>query len=130
MLEETTLLFQSASLSTGVGNKTPSAKAETPYVGAWKWIGTAPNGRPAVSIMTLKDDLSFSTSLTIEDKLVFTAVGVWSVSGQRIYWKYLRSDPQLPAEKREDEDDIIALDTGRLVLRSKLSGKERVFLLQ
>lgn len=134
MLEETRLLFQSSSLPGAAPAPTapvaPVVKAESPYVGSWKWSGTAPNGRPAVSRMSLRNDLSFSTDLTVDGKVVFRATGVWSVSGKRVLWVYLRSEPALPQDKRQDEDEIVSLDKGRLVLRSRLSGKDREFLQQ
>jgi hypothetical protein len=130
MLEETKLLFRSASLAAGTTPQLASYKAETPYVGTWTWNGPAPDGSPAVSTMTLKDDLSFTGSLTIAGKLVFSGSGVWSISGRRVLWTYLSSEPPLPLDKREDEDEIVTLDRDRLILRSKLSGKERGFVRQ
>jgi hypothetical protein len=130
MLEETKLLFQSASLQTIAPTNIGSVRSESPYVGTWKWSGAAPSGIPAIATMTLKDDLSFSSELTIGGRIVFRGVGVWSISGQRLLWTYLRSEPPLPADKREDEDETVTFDRGRLVLRSKLSGKEREFLHQ
>ena len=127
MLEETKLLFQSASLPTTAPTNTGWVRSESPYVGTWKWSGAAPSGSPAIATMTLKDDLSFSSELTIGGRTVFRGVGVWSISGQRLLWTYLRSEPPLPADKREDEDEIVVFDRDRLVLRSKLSGKEREF---
>jgi hypothetical protein len=130
MLQETTLLFQSASFSSGAAPQTSSAKAESLYAGTWKWDGQTPNGDSASSTVTLKDDLSFLSDVTIGTRLVFRAVGVWSVSGQHLFWTFMRSEPPLPADKREDEDEIVSFDRERLVLRSKLTGKERIFVKQ
>jgi hypothetical protein len=130
MLDETTLIFQSAVLASGLPAEAAKKTSESPYVGAWHWSGTAPNGNPAKAAMILKEDLSFSTEIKSQGALVFDAAGVWSVSGGRLFLTYMRSRPPLPADKKEDEDEIISLDGDRLVLRSKLSGKEREFLRQ
>lgn len=130
MVEETQLLFRSASLSGPGAGEPSSVKAETPYVGTWKWLGTAPDGRSAASTITLKADLSFSLDLVISAAVAFRGVGVWSVSQQKVYWRYLRSEPPLPADRLEDEDDVVAFDRARLVLRSRSTGREREFLRQ
>jgi hypothetical protein len=130
MLEETTLLFKSAFLPTGESAQVAKARSESSYVGSWQWSGAAPNGNPAAAAMILKEDLSFSTQVKMQGVVVFNAVGVWSVSGRKLLWTYMRSEPPLPDDKKEDEDEIVSLDRDRLVLRSKLSGKEREFLRQ
>jgi len=128
MLEESKSIFESATLSTGVSAEPARKTSETPYVGSWHWSGTAPNGAPASAVIVFKDDLSFSTEMKSQGVVVFHAVGVWAVSGRQLFWSYLRSQPPLPADKKEDEDEIVSLDGDRLVLRSKLSGKEREFV--
>lgn len=130
MLEESKLLFQSSSLSTEKTAQTTLTKAESPYFGTWKWSGTTGNGVSTVSTILMKDDLSFTADVIIENKVVFNATGIWSVSGKRLLWTYIHSEPILPADKREDEDNIVSLDGSRLVLRSKLSGKEREYFKQ
>jgi len=129
MLEDSKLLFQSAFWYTGA--PLPDVeKSETPYVGTWKWSGAAPNGAPAVSLVTLKDDLTFTSNLTVAGKLVFSSVGYWAVSGKQLLWTYSRSQPELPEDKRKDEDDIVSLNNGHLILHSKLSGENREFIKQ
>jgi hypothetical protein len=130
MLEETTFLFKSAFLPTGESVLAAKATSETPYVGTWQWSGAAPNGNPAAASMILKEDLTFSTEVKSQGVVVFNAAGVWSVSGRTLFWTYIQSQPPLPADKKEDEDEIVSLDRDRLVLRSKLAGKEREFLRQ
>lgn len=130
MLEETTLLFKSAFLPTGESAQAAKTKSESAYVGSWQWTGADPNGNPAATAMILKEDLSFSTEVKIQGVVIFKAVGAWSVYGRKLVWTYIQSQPPLPVDKKEDEDEIISLDHDRLVLRSKLSGKEREFLRQ
>lgn len=130
MLDESTLLFQSAFLPVGGSPQAAKKTSESAYVGTWRWSGTAPDGKPATAMMILKEDLSFSTEIKSQGVLVFNAAGVWSVSGGRLFSNIMRSQPPLPADKKEDEDEIVSLDGDRLVLRSKLSGKEREFLRQ
>lgn len=131
MLAETTLLFKSAALS-GSGDSGFSAFSaksnESPFFGTWQSNSLAPNGRPMVTTTILKDDLSFVSEISLDGKRVFSAVGVWSVKGKQIYWTYVRSNPPLPDNNKEDEDEIVSFAEGRLVLRSKLSGKEHEFV--
>lgn len=130
MLQETKRLFQSVSLPEGIAIGDAGSKAESPYVGTWVWNGPSPNGVSVFYTMTLNSDLSFSVEMKMGGKVVFVGAGVWQLSGKALTWRYLRSQPQLPEDKREDDDEIVSHDRGRLVLRSRSSGMERTFLLQ
>lgn len=119
VLRETRQLFETASLG---------GAAPLPYAGTWVWAGTAPDGRPASATLTVGQDKTFTSEVAVGGKVAQRASGFWSVSGKVLTWSYQQSDPPLPASLREDEDEILAIDDKRWVLRSKLSGKEREFL--
>lgn len=127
-LDESQRLFKTASLPGNAPSVAPQVSNETPYIGTWRWTGTAPDGRPASSTVVLKPDLSFTSDLVVDGRQRLRAAGVWQVSAQRLLWTYTDSQPPLPV--REDEDEIVSLAGDRLVLRSKLSGKEREFRRQ
>lgn len=129
MLEETKLLLQSASLAEG-GLPQEVISAETPYVGSWESNAKAPNGSNSTTTMILNNDLSFSIKRITQGDPVFNAVGVWSLSGERIRWTYLRSEPPLPSNEREAIDEVLSFDADRLVLRSERSGGESEFIRQ
>lgn len=120
VLDETRRLFQTASL--------PANAPPLPVVGDWAFAGTAPDGRPATATLAVKDDRTFASEVRIGDEFVLRASGHWSASDRRITWTYEKSDPPLPANLREDEDEIVSIDDKRWVLRSRLSGKERELL--
>lgn len=125
-LEETKLLFTSAAVSTAT-QPLPRQFSETPYVGTWQWTGALPDGSASTAIVRLEENLNFRTEVTRAGALIFAANGVWSVSEKRLHWTYINSQPPLPDDKKEDEDEIIALTSDRLVLRSIQSGKETEF---
>jgi hypothetical protein len=128
-LAETQLLFQSASVAADA-SQADRQRAESAFIGDWASSATAPDGRSVQCQLALKDDLSFTTVITIEGHVVFTGAGTWSVDGRSISWTYMRSVPPLPEDKREDHDEVVSIDDSRLVLLSGLSGVERVFLRQ
>lgn len=130
MLDDTRLLFQSTVVADPATVPLPAPKTEAPYVGTWKWAGPAPDGNTATGVIVLRPDLTFSSDVTVSGKVVFSGAGVWSVNGKRLLWNHVRSLPELPADLKKDEDEIVLLEGPRLVLRSKVSGKEREFLRQ
>jgi hypothetical protein len=119
LLKEMRELFQTASFG---------AAAAQPYVGAWAWSGAAPDGRPATAVLTVRQDMTFTSEVAVDGKVVQRGSGFWSVTGALINWGYEKSEPPMPAKLREDEDEIRAIDAKRWVLRSKLSGEEREFV--
>lgn len=125
MANETALLFKSAYLPSRDAIPPASVKTEQLYVGTWDYNGLGPNGQAASMQLVLKEDLTFSAQVQSQGATIFSAVGVWSVAGQKLQWTYMRSEPPLPAHKKDDEDEIISLANDRLRIRSKISGLER-----
>lgn len=97
------------------------------YVGDWVSSERAPDGRPVFATLTVKDDMSFSTEVSIDGKRFFRGAGFWSATGKLFTWTYQTSDPVMAPELREDEDEIVSVDDKRWVLRSKQSGKVHTF---
>lgn len=104
-----------------------SERSEDSFVGRWIGEEKLPDGRTFVAKIQLKQDLSFSTDVRLGEQVVLAATGVWARTGNSIHWTYLYSNPELPMAAREDEDQVISADATTLVLKSNLSGKERMF---
>jgi hypothetical protein len=106
------------------GDRTP--RSEDEFVGTWTTQDKLPDGRAMVARVELEADLSFATLVRAGEQTVLEATGVWRRDGHRLQWTYLYSQPALPANRREDIDTVVAADRNIMVLRSSLSGKERV----
>lgn len=128
MREGSRRLLETADLDSKATPTAVTRHSRQPYVGSWRWQGTAPDGKAASARLQLRDDLSFDTEVAIDGRKVFVATGVWEVSDGRLLWTYLRSIPALPDTRKADSDQIVAVDDGHLRLRSSLSGQLREFV--
>lgn len=125
--DETVRLFKSAAFSKPGADSGPVMRDEDELVGKWTSEDSLPDGRKISSTLELKRDLSFATTVSMQGTAIFSATGVWSKSAEGLHWTYLYSSPALPADKREDDDQIVSLTESALTLKSALSGRERVF---
>ncbi|MBB3105467.1 hypothetical protein [Azomonas macrocytogenes] len=71
-------------------------------------------------------DGSFASKVSLNDQQIFDCTGVWSKKDNAIYWTYLYSAPELPQSSREDMDKILSAKEDQVVLKSSLTGKQRV----
>lgn len=125
--EETVRLFESAAISQATVAQVPAVRSEDKLAGKWISEDSLPDGRRISSMLHLKRDLSFETTVSMQGQLVFLATGVWSKSAEGIHWTYIHSSPELPADKRHDDDQIVSMTESALTLKSALSNRERVF---
>lgn len=122
VFDDSVSLMRTAALS--VDAEQP-VRSEDAFVGAWTSEERLPDGRVASMRVELKADLSFAARVRLGEQLIFNATGVWSRSANLLHWTYLDSSPPLPAHRREDVDTVVAADRNLIILRSRLSGKER-----
>jgi hypothetical protein len=87
-----------------------------------------PNGSTMVVNLTLTQNLKFTGSSAIDGKVFWTYSGTWEVRGGQVIWHYENSSRPLPESAKADTDDIVAVDAEKMVLVSRLNGKQNVFL--
>ncbi len=56
--------------------------------------------------------------------------GTWKLVGKRIFWVYVKSQPEIPENARADSDELMSVDGKSLVLRSDRSGEIRTYQRQ
>jgi len=126
VFNETVQLFQAASITDPRLVPARKAKSEDELVGIWSGEESLADGSKISTIFELKSDGSFATTVTLAGKDIFAATGVWSKEASKIHWTYINASPELPADKREDEDHIISITPTSITLKST-TNKEHVF---
>ncbi len=87
-----------------------------------------PNGSTMLVELALTQNSKFTGSSAIDGKVFWTYSGTWEVKGDQLIWHYENSSRPLPETAKADTDDIVVLDAKKMVLVSRLSGKQNVFL--
>jgi hypothetical protein len=77
--------------------------------------------------LTIAQTLRFSGEAARGGEVFWRFAGRVELAGRSLTWRYEDSSLPLNDAARTDIDDVLAADAERLVLRSRLSGKERVF---
>jgi hypothetical protein len=127
VLDRSTQLLKTAHLAAVPAALAPQPSNESPLAGTWTTDDKLPDGRPLKARVVLSADRSFRTEVSTPGRVLFAATGAWSKQGDTLHWIYLRSEPPLPADKREDQDTVVSHDGTTLVLKSRATGKTRSF---
>lgn len=128
------LLQESAELlhtvhSTPVGKPVPERTYEgAEMIGDWVIQEEQPDGRLLIARIRLNSDGSFANKVSFNGKQIFDSSGVWHRKGNALYWTYLYSVPELQQSLREDMDEILSAKDDQVVVKSSLSGKQRVMM--
>jgi hypothetical protein len=97
-------------------------------VGKWTTESKHPSGATITSTVVLTQNLRFSASSMVDGKPFVQFAGTWSVAGNLLTWRYETSSAMTPAPGTTDMDEIVSVDASRLILRSKLSGKQHEYV--
>jgi hypothetical protein len=76
--------------------------------------------------LVLTQDRKFSGSATAQGKEFWTYSGTWDVKGTELAWRYENSSRPRPESAKTDIATIV--DAEKLVLASRLSGNQNVYL--
>lgn len=96
-------------------------------VGRWQSADDHPSLGTVTTRLTIAQTLRFSGEAARGDQVFWRFAGTLALDGRRLTWRYEESTLPLNEAARTDADDVLAVDAERLVLRSRLSGQERVF---
>ncbi len=116
----TLLLTMSAAMASA-----PSAEELLP--GKWTGAATSPRGDVMTTTVALNSDASFAGTVEVNHKVIWTYGGTWVLKGKELVWSYTQSSIPLPETAKTDTDVIVSLDSGTLVMQSKLSGEKHTF---
>jgi hypothetical protein len=111
----------------------PSHAEATPIspialVGKWSGSEKMPDGNTVVVQLAFTQSQKFTGSSAVNGKIFWTYSGTWEVNGNQLTWHYEESSRALPESAKMDVDEIVALDAEKLVLLSRLNGKQSTFL--
>lgn len=96
-------------------------------VGRWSAADDHPTLGKVTTRVTIAQTLRFSGEAARGGEVFWRFAGTVQLAGRSLTWRYEDSTLPLNDAARTDTDDVLAADAERLVLRSRLSGKERVF---
>ena len=97
-------------------------------VGRWKSSAVHSSGASVIVNVTLGRNMKFHGTATVNDKPAMEYAGTWEVSGTTLVWRYENDTADMAAIGKVDTDEIVSVDSDKLVLRSSLSGKLREYL--
>ena len=95
-----------------------------------KWTGSGVNsqGDVAMTSLEIRPDFTFIGEAKINDKPVWSYFGTWTFNGMEIVWNYKDSSDPLSDTYIVDTDEVVRVDSINLVLKSKLSGQQHIFI--
>jgi hypothetical protein len=99
-------------------------------VGKWKAEARHPSGVIVESAVALNQNMRFSGTSTANGRQLMAFTGTWSVADSTLSWRYETNTASIPSPGFVDEDEILSVTPDKLVLRSKLSGKQHEFVRQ
>jgi hypothetical protein len=97
-------------------------------VGTWSATAKHPSGAAVVATVVFTQNQKFTGSVTVDDKPFWQYSGTWSVIGRTLTWRYEASTLAQAPAGTVDTDEVIVVDKSKLVLLSKLSGKQNEYL--
>ncbi len=96
-------------------------------VGRW----TTTDAHPSLGTVTVRVSITqamrFSGEALAGERSFWQFGGTLGLDGRRLTWRYASSSLPLNDAARTDVDEVLSVDAERLLLRSALSGKERLF---
>jgi len=96
--------------------------------GKWTASETLPNGAVMSMDLTLTPDMKFSGLAKVQGNDFWSYSGSWALTEHQLTWHYENSSRPLSEAMKTDIDDIVYVDGDRLVLNSRLSGKQHVYV--
>jgi hypothetical protein len=97
-------------------------------VGKWSTSERMANGAVLTTDLTLTQTQKFSGTATVHGKEFWSYSGSWEVTNGELIWHYENSSRPLPESAKNDIDNIISVDAEKLILASRLSSKQQVYL--
>lgn len=106
---------------------TPPAFSPLALVGRWQATDEHPSLGTVTTRLAIAQTLRFTGEAARGEQVFWRFAGTLALDGRRLTWRYEESTLPLNEAARTDTDDVLDVDAERLVLRSRLSGQQRVF---
>ena len=90
--------------------------------GTWQVLESHPAQGDIETIFTIRDDMTFSGTMTINNDVVWTYGGKWTLAGNRLTWHYTRSSLTLHEAHKTETDEILSVSDDTLTYRSGSRG--------
>jgi hypothetical protein len=97
-------------------------------VGTWRLSEATAEGGVFETEVRLEQSMRFVVVGTIQGKQVVHWNGTWEVKDHQLIWHYDGGSSAIAPPAKTDIDNIISVDAAKLVLDSRLSNKEHVYL--
>jgi hypothetical protein len=86
--------------------------------GQWTVKEQHPDAGEVVTLFSINPDSSFAGTMTVAGNVVWSYSGNWYLDGNLITWFYTQSTPPLMLVDETEVDEIITVDSDKLVYRS------------
>jgi hypothetical protein len=109
---------------TGMEDVPGAASATAPRIdpatlhGEWIVREQHPEAGEVVTLFSINPDSSFAGTMTVAGNVVWRYSGNWYLDGNQMTWFYTESTPPLMLVDTTEVDEIIAIDSEKLVYRS------------
>jgi hypothetical protein len=90
--------------------------------GTWQALESHPEKGQVETLFTIRDDRTFSGSMTVNNGIIWTWDGNWTLAGNRLTWHYTRSSLTLHENHRSETDEILSVTEDTLTYRSGSRG--------
>ena len=90
--------------------------------GTWQALESHPEQGRVETLFTIRDDRTFAGSMSINNDIVWTYAGNWTLAGNRLTWHYTRSSLTLHEAHRTETDEILSVTDDTLTYRSGSRG--------
>jgi hypothetical protein len=86
--------------------------------GEWTVKEQHPEAGEVVTLFSINPDSSFAGTMTVAGNVVWRYSGNWYLEGNLITWFYTQSTPSLMLEDETEVDELVSVDSEKLVYRS------------
>lgn len=86
--------------------------------GEWTVKEQHPDAGEVVTLFSINPDSSFAGTMTVAGNVVWSYSGNWYLDGNLITWFYTLSEPPLMMADETEVDEIVAVDSEKLIYRS------------
>lgn len=97
-------------------------------IGTWTKAQALPDGRTMSARISFVRDNTFNGVVSIGQHPYWTYAGKWQIEGRALTYHYQQSSVPLGEADKTDVDDIVSVGGSSLVVRSRKTGAEHIFL--
>lgn len=104
------------------------SKLKDKMIGEWSRQVTDEKGENRVIQFSLNSDGTFIGKVLVNSKTTWYYSGTWAVKDNKIMWNYTKTSLPMPESERIDSDEVVSVDTDKLMLLTQSGGKPEVYV--